>query len=79
MIRKYTWHGYNWLEKKTRLAVALAGIAFADILMFMQLGFREALFDGNVLCSEGDIVLINPQSEALLRWKPSQRRYMFSC
>jgi len=28
--------------------MALAGIAFADILMFMQLGFREALFDGNV-------------------------------
>jgi len=35
--------------------------------MFMQLGFREALFDGNVAHSlEGDIVLINPQSEALL-------------
>jgi len=59
-----------WLQltrEKTRLAVALAGIAFADILMFMQLGFRK-LFDGNVQCAclEGDIVLINPQSEALL-------------
>jgi len=32
----------SWLQltrEKTRLAVALSGIAFADILMFMQLGF----------------------------------------
>ena len=70
-----------WLQltrEKTRLAVALAGIAFADILMFMQLGFRQALFDGNVRLHtslEGDIVLINPQSEALLALQPfSQRR-----
>lgn len=61
-----------WLQltrEKTRVAVALAGIAFADILMFMQLGFREALFDGNVQLHkslEGDVVLINPQSDALL-------------
>lgn len=60
-----------WLQltrEKTRLAVALAGIAFADILMFMQLGFREALFESNVQLHnslEGDIVLINPQTDAL--------------
>lgn len=70
-----------WLQltrEKTRLAIALAGIAFADILMFMQLGFREALFDANVLMHkslEGDIVLINPQSDALLSMQSfSQRR-----
>lgn len=70
-----------WLQltrEKTRLAVALAGIAFADILLFMQLGFREALFNGNVRLHtslEGDIVLINPQSEALFALEPfSQRR-----
>ena len=70
-----------WLQltrEKTRLAVALAGIAFADILMFMQLAFREALFESNVQMHkslEGDIVLINPQSEALLSMETfSQRR-----
>jgi len=70
-----------WLQltrEKTRLVIALAGIAFADILMFMQLGFREALFDANVLLHkslEGDIVLINPQSDALLSMETfSQRR-----
>ena len=37
-----------WLQlkkEKTRLAVALAGIAFADMLMFVQLGLLDALFD----------------------------------
>lgn len=32
-----------WLQmsrEKTRLAVAIVGIAFADILMFVQLGFK---------------------------------------
>lgn len=70
-----------WLQLKrerTRLAVALAGIAFADILMFMQLGFQDSLYYSNVRFHsslQGDIVLINPQSSALLSMKSfSQRR-----
>jgi putative ABC transport system permease protein len=58
--------------------VALSGIAFADILMFMQLGFRDALYYSNVRMHsslKGDIVLINNQSNAVLAMKPfSQRR-----
>ncbi|MBD0262997.1 MAG: ABC transporter, partial [Tolypothrix sp. Co-bin9] len=37
-----------WLQltrEKTRLVIALAGIAFAVILMFMKLGFEAAIFD----------------------------------
>jgi putative ABC transport system permease protein len=71
----------SWLQltrEKTRLAVALAGIAFADILMFMQLGFRDALYYSNVRLHtslQGDIVLINKQSNAVLAMKGfSQRR-----
>ncbi|MEH2011039.1 ABC transporter permease DevC [Nostoc sp.] len=71
----------SWLQltrEKTRLAVALAGIAFADILMFMQLGFRDALYYSNVRFHsslEGDIVLINSQSSAVLAMRSfSQRR-----
>ncbi|MBE9007003.1 FtsX-like permease family protein [Fortiea sp. LEGE XX443] len=70
-----------WLQmtrEKTRLAVALAGIAFADILMFTQLGFRDALYYSNVQLHsslQGDIVLINRQSNAILSMKSfSQRR-----
>ncbi|MFN6571691.1 ABC transporter permease DevC [Dendronalium sp. ChiSLP03b] len=71
----------SWLQltrERTRLAVALAGIAFADILMFMQLGFRDALYYSNVRLHTsllGDIVLINSQSNAVLSMKSfSQRR-----
>ncbi|MEA5505360.1 ABC transporter permease DevC [Halotia wernerae UHCC 0503] len=71
----------SWLQltrEKTRLAVALAGIAFADILMFMQLGFRDALYYSNVRLHSSllaDIVLINSQSNAVLAMKSfSQRR-----
>jgi putative ABC transport system permease protein len=70
-----------WLQlkrDKTRLAVALAGIAFADILMFMQIGFRDALYYSNVRLHsslKGDIVLINQQSNAVLAMEAfSQRR-----
>ncbi|HYW18706.1 MAG TPA: ABC transporter permease DevC [Nodularia sp. (in: cyanobacteria)] len=71
----------SWLQltrDKSRLAVALAGIAFADILMFMQIGFRDALYYSNVRLHgslQGDIVLINQQSNALLAMQTfSQRR-----
>lgn len=33
-----------WLQvtkEKTRLAVAIAGIAFADLLIFIQMGFES--------------------------------------
>jgi len=33
-------------REKTRLFVALTGVAFAVILMFMQLGFMSALYEG---------------------------------
>lgn len=70
-----------WLQlvrEKIRLLVALAGIAFAVILMFMQLGFRDALFDSTVRLHtqlQTDIVLISPQSESLVAMESfSQRR-----
>ncbi|MFM7674050.1 MAG: ABC transporter permease DevC [Synechococcus sp.] len=48
-----------------RLAVALAGIAFAGILMFVQLGFRDGLFDASVTIHklfDTDLVMISPRS-----------------
>ncbi|MDJ0633925.1 MAG: ABC transporter permease DevC [Xenococcaceae cyanobacterium MO_188.B29] len=60
-----------WLQlsyEKVRLLIALAGIGFADMLMFMQLGFQNALFDSSVIfhqAIEGDIFLMSPQSDAL--------------
>lgn len=47
MLRKIPLAWLHLKREKTRLVVALAGIAFTDILMFM-LGFRDALFKSNV-------------------------------
>lgn len=57
-----------WLlltRQPARLAVALAGIAFAGILMFIQLGFRDGLFDASVTIHrlfDADLVLISPRT-----------------
>ncbi|MCP2731529.1 ABC transporter permease DevC [Limnofasciculus baicalensis] len=72
-----------WLQlsrQKIRLMVAIAGIGFADILMFMQLGFRDALFDSSVILHknlEGDIFLISPQSTALISMKSFPHRRLY--
>ena len=70
-----------WLQlvrEKVRLLIALAGIGFAVILMFMQLGFRDALFDSAIRLHQsfqGDVFLISPQSTALIAMRSfSQRR-----
>lgn len=61
-----------WLQlshEKIRLLVALAGIGFADLLMFMQLGFRDALFDSAIVLNEsfrGEVFLLSPQSDTLV-------------
>lgn len=70
-----------WLQlsrEKSRMLVAIAGIAFADLLMFLQLGFRSALFEGAVQFHnslEGEIVLISSRYKALVALDEfSQRR-----
>lgn len=53
---------------KARFITAISGIAFADILIIMQLGFSNALSDSSVLLHKSlraDIVLMNPQA---LQW-----------
>jgi putative ABC transport system permease protein len=69
-----------WLQlshEKIRLLVAIAGISFADILMFMQLGFRDALFDSAVKFHtnvQGDVFLVSPQSTSLIAMKTFSAR-----
>ena len=78
MFRKIPLAWLQLTREKTRFAVALAGIAFADILIFMQIGFREGLFNSNVQLHkslDGDIVLINRRSQVSITLKTfSQRR-----
>jgi putative ABC transport system permease protein len=70
----------GWLQlshHKSRLLVALSGIAFADVLMFMQLGFQNALYDSNTRLNRAvlaDIVLISPQSRNMQNLATFSRR-----
>jgi putative ABC transport system permease protein len=70
-----------WLQltyEKSRLLVAIAGITFAVVLMFLQLGFRDALFNSAIRLQSnlvGDLVIISPQSTNLVGMRNfSQRR-----
>jgi putative ABC transport system permease protein len=63
----------GWLQlkhKPLRLLVALLGIAFAVLLIMMQLGFRSALFESAVRFHERfdyDIALFSPDSVFIVR------------
>ncbi len=72
-----------WLQLtfgKTRLFVALLGVSFANVMMFMQLGFLAALYDSatqihrRMAC---DLVLMNPGSEAMFRMASFSRRQLY--
>jgi len=68
------------MKEKTRLVVAVAGITFADMLMFIQLGFESALFDAAIQPHrnlEADLVLINPQFQTLFSVKSFSRERLY--
>ncbi|WYL94904.1 MAG: ABC transporter permease DevC [Gloeotrichia echinulata IR180] len=73
----------GWLQlshEKSRLLVALSGIAFADVLMFMQFGFQSALYDSNTRLHRSlhsDIVLIGSQTRNLQRISTFSRRRLY--
>jgi putative ABC transport system permease protein len=55
----------NLSHQKVRLAVAMGGIAFANILIFMQLGFVNLFAGGALLLPQsldGDLFVINPDA-----------------
>jgi putative ABC transport system permease protein len=67
-------------REKMRLVIALAGIGFADLLMFMQFGFRDALFESSISFHsklKGDIFIINTQSTALIAMKSFPQRRLY--
>jgi putative ABC transport system permease protein len=60
-----------WLQltrQKTRLSVTIAGVSFAVISMFVQLGFRDALYEDSITIHKtlkGDLVLISSKANYL--------------
>jgi putative ABC transport system permease protein len=68
------------MKEKTRLLVAIAGIAFADLLMFVQMGFEGALYDAAIKphrSLQADLVLINPQLQTLFAVRSFQRERLY--
>lgn len=63
----------NLVQEKTRLIVAIAGVGFAVILVFMNLGFLGSLArSASIIYTQinADIYLISPQALELSSTKP---------
>jgi putative ABC transport system permease protein len=76
-----TFLGWLQLKKnKGRLFVAIAGIGFADLLMFAQLGIQAALFDSNTLLNrsvDADIIIRSTQYRDLNLANTLPRRRLY--
>jgi len=65
------------IHRKGRLAAAVAGVAFATVLMFLEMGFRYGLFDSQTYALRvlnADLVIMHRQKEALVPQLPFPRR-----
>jgi putative ABC transport system permease protein len=70
----------NLTHQKRRLFVSLAGVAFAVVLMFMEMGFWNALLDGVVALIQAfnaDLVLVNKEKYALNVNEPFPRARLY--
>ncbi len=80
MFRKIPLAWLKIIREKSRLGAALAGIVLADILMFMQLEYRAALFNYNTRMHRNlnaGLVMINQQSESLISLQKFSHRRLY--
>src|SRR3990172_9749041 len=74
-----------WLQltrEKLRLLVAIAGVAFAVVLVSMQLGFRTAMYESAVRYHERlhyDLVMLNPKTPFIGFPRSFSRRRLIQC
>ncbi len=72
-----------WLQLtngKTRLIIAMAGIAFSNLLMFMQMGFEGALYESGARLHsnlKADIIMISSRSKSLPYMRPFSSRRLY--
>ena len=72
-----------WLQisrEKLRMTIALLGVAFAVVLIFMQLGFREALFESAVRYHSSfryDLALFSKKSNFIVQPEQFSRRRLY--
>jgi putative ABC transport system permease protein len=71
-----------WLQLKhgrTKLVAAVVGIVFADLLMWMQLGFLGAALSSATTIHRqlnGDLVILNPHTHQITSSQPFPRRLL---
>jgi putative ABC transport system permease protein len=71
---------YNLTHNKKRFAIAISGVAFAVVLMFVQWGFRNAMLDSTVELVQhinGDLLLVNKRSYTMTMPEQFARRRLF--
>lgn len=67
-------------HQKVRTLVAIAGIAFADILIFMQLGFYNSIFGGVTRLNEnltGDLYIVSSRAKFMDDGQTFDRRHLY--
>jgi putative ABC transport system permease protein len=68
-------------HNKVRLIVALSGIAFADVLMFVQMGFEGALYDSAMKpyreLIQADLAIASTQFQTLIATPSFQRERLY--
>jgi putative ABC transport system permease protein len=73
----------GWLQlthHKSRFAVTIAGVAFADILILLQLGFQGALFNSATRLHkmlDADVIIYSPQALNLTAMSTFPRRRLY--
>jgi len=79
LLRKTPLAWKNLTHDWRRLAVAVAGIGFAVLLMFTQVGFQNAMFDSQVKMIDdlqGDVFLVSPAKYTLAAEKRFPRELL---
>jgi len=80
MIKKVPLAWLQLTQHKGSFLVALAGVAFAVILMFIQLGFQDALYKDAITIHKtlkADLILISPKSVNLFGTSRFPRRRLY--
>ncbi len=72
-----------WLQMRRdglRLLAAVSGVGFGVVLIFVQLGFREALFDSAVRFHSSlgyDLAVVSPKTDTIVRSQPFPRSRLY--
>jgi putative ABC transport system permease protein len=83
MLKRFQKVPLAWLQlsrQKTRFLIAIAGIAFADLLIFIQMGFEGALYDSAKIPYRNlnaDLMIANTQFQTLFAVRSSPRDRLY--